>query len=87
MWYDESYRQASIVSVILMCFRSLSGNSAIKHYSHTIFEIIYDARGQTGINPRQGTYIVGVVQIVVASVGIYVAKTLAGILSFYLAIL
>ena len=74
MWTDERFRRASIVNVILMTFQTLTGYKAVLSFSTSIFAEAYKKTG-TGLTPTAGSYLVGVVNLVGAAVGIYVVKS------------
>jgi hypothetical protein len=75
LWRDERYSRASIVNIILMSFHVLTGYSAVKGFSNSILTETYEAAGETGMTPRQGTYLVGAVNLFGAAAGLWICKT------------
>ena len=74
MWNDERYARASIVNVSIISFHALTGYSAVMAFSNTIFENA-ESSGGGGLSPRQGTYFVGLCNLVAAMIGIYTVRS------------
>lgn len=74
IWTDERYRRASIVNVTIMTFHTLTGYAAVMAFSTSIFETA-GGDGGGGLSPRQGTYFVGLCNLVASMAGIYTVRT------------
>lgn len=73
LWNDEKYSRASLVNIGVMSFHVLTGYSAVMAFSNSIFEGTSDNSG--GLSARQGTYLVGLCNLVASMVGIWVVRS------------
>ena len=72
LFKDEKYTRASWINIVAIIAHVLTGYSAVKAFSTSIFkEILADPNT---ITPEQGTYIVGATCAISAMVGISVVK-------------
>ena len=74
MWRDEHYARASLVNVCVMSFHAMTGYSAVMSFSNTIFANA-QKDGGGGLTPRQGTYMVGLCNLLAAMGGIYTVRS------------
>ena len=71
---DERYVRASWVNIINIVFHELTGINVILIYSNTILvKIIGD--DSSGFTPRQGTYVIGLVNLLSSLVSVFTIKT------------
>ena len=56
-------------------FHELAGINVIMQYSNTIFKIIIGPDKTSGFTPREGTYVVGIVNFLAACVSVWTLDT------------
>jgi len=74
LWRDDRYRRATLVNLGVISFKVLTGYAGLMAFSTTIFGEAYEAAGEKGLNPRQGTYLTGLVNLIGAMLGIVVVR-------------
>lgn len=71
---DQKYQRATLVNVTVMSFHALTGYAAVMGFSSSIFAA-GDTGDSNGLSPRQGSYMVGLCNVVAAMMGIYTIRT------------
>ena len=71
MWTDENFKRASWVNVMNVIFHELAGYNVIMQYSNIILGLILGTDKTSGFTPREGTYVVGIVNFFASLVSVW----------------